>query len=76
MIRIQEGDKKHEGQKLPKVGEAAESPATQDCVGIATKLLITMQPHAPSQQRLNKMTADPSPHTQEEGATQGRRLGS
>ena len=48
---IQEGETKQEGEKLPKVGEAAECQATQDFVGIATKLEITMQLVAPSHQK-------------------------
>ena len=51
MIRIQEGATKQEGEKLHKVVEAAECQATQDIVGIATKLVITMQLVAPSHQK-------------------------
>ena len=73
MIRIQKGEKKQSGEKFPKVGEAAESPATQDFVGIETKLVITTQLVAPYLQKWRKMTADPSLNTQEEGAAQGWR---
>ena len=51
MIRIQEGETKQEGEKLPKVGEAAESPATQDFVGISTKLVNTMKLVEPNRQK-------------------------
>ena len=73
MIRIQEGETKHEGEKLPKVEEAAESQATQEIVGIVMKFLIITRPHAPSQKLTKEMAADLSANTQEEEATQGRR---
>ena len=73
MIRTQEAETKQEGEKLKKIEEIAETPATLEFVGTAMEFQITTWQLAPNQKLTKEKTTYLLHPTQEQEESQRRR---